>query len=175
MGGGNIDRPDVGDTQIGTQLLDLLGKADTRTQSMFDMIQPLMGQAGGQAADILAGGPGPYTPAIQSAIGSAGSQLSESTDQSEQQWNRMGITGTDYAKLSADNARTGGQQIAAIPSAMTSPILGQIFSALTGSQAQAVQSQGQGLGAAAGVTGSAIQPIKGDPFKLLGPLGLDTL
>ncbi len=174
-GGGNVDRPSSEGTDIGKQFLDLLGKGDARTQQMFYMIQSLPGQAGAQASDILAGGPGPYTPAIQTAIGSAGQQFSQSTDQAEQGWNRMGITGTDYARLSSDNARTGGQQIAGIPSAMTGPVLQQIFAALTGSQAQAVQSQGQGLSTAAGVTGAAIQPIKGDPATLLGGIGLDKL
>lgn len=175
LGGGNINRPSVEGTQIGQQFIELLSKGDVRTQQMFDMIQPLMGQAGGQAADILAGGPGPYTPAIQSAIGGAGQQLSQSTARSQEDWDRMGITGTDFARLSADTERAGGQQIAGIAPAMTAPILSQIFAALTGAQAQAVQSQGQGLGAAAGVTGTAIQPIKGDPWTLLGPLGLDKL
>ena len=175
FGGGGIDRPIVEETDMGKQFLDLLGKGDARTQQLFDMIQPLLGQAGGQAGDILSGGVGPYAPAIQAAIGSAGQQLSQSTARSEEDWNRMGITGTDYARLSADTARAGGQQIAGIAPAITGPILSQIFAALTGTQAQAVQAQGQALGAGAGVTGAAIQPIKGEVPSLLGGIGLDRL
>lgn len=162
MGGAKgVDRPQTEDTVIGRQFIELLGKADRRTQQMFDMIQPLLGTAQGQAGDVLAGGSGPFTPAIQSAIGSTGQQLSQSTDRAIEEWNRMGITGTDFARLSADAERAGGQQLAGIPSTFTGPLLAQIFAALTGTQVQAVQAQGQGLGAAAGVTGAAIQPITG--------------
>ena len=162
MGGAKgVDRPQTEDTVIGRQFIDLLGKADARTQQMFEMIQPLLSTAQGQASDVLAGGAGPLTPAIQSALGGASQQLSQSTARSEEDWNRMGITGTDYARLSADTARQGGQQLAGIPSTFTGPLLAQIFAALTGTQAQAVQAQGQALGAGAGVTSSAIQPIRG--------------
>lgn len=167
--GGGISRPEATETGIGKQFIDLLGKADKRTQEIFNMIQPLLGTAGGQAADVLAGGPGAFTPAIQSAIGSAGQQFSQTTEQLEQQLNRTGITGTDYARLIADNARAGGQQIAGIPSTFTMPLLQQIYAALTGSQVQAVQSQGQGLSTSAGVTGAQITPIRGATVASYAP------
>lgn len=163
MGGGakGVDRPDVEDSVVGQKFVDLLGKADTRTQQLFDMIQPLLGTAQGQASDIISGEAGPFIPAIQSAVASGQGNLAQSMAQTQEQMNRMGITGTDFARLSADQLRQGGQQIAGIPSQFTQPILNAIFQSLTGTQGQAVASQGQGLAAAGGVTQSAIQPITG--------------
>ena len=162
MGGAKgVDRPAVEDTEIGKQYLDLLGKADTRTQQMYDLIEPLLGTAKGQASDILAGLTGPYTPAIQAAMGSSRQALSQANALNSEDWNRMGITGTDYASLMANQTRQGEQKIAEIPGSYTTPVLNAIFAALTGTQATATTSQGNALSSAAGVTSSAISPITG--------------
>jgi hypothetical protein len=162
MGGAKgVDRPAVEDTKIGKQYLELLGKADKRTQQMYDLIEPLLGTAKGQASDILAGLSGPYTPAIQAAMGSSRQALSQSNALNSEDWNRMGITGTDYASLMANQTRQGEQKIAEIPGSYTTPVLNAIFAALTGTQATATTSQGNALNSAAGVTSSAISPITG--------------
>lgn len=167
--GGGVSRPDAVDTGIGKQFVDLLGKSDKRTQEIFNMIQPLLTTASGQASDVLQGGVGPMAPAVQAATGSAQQALSQSMMQNREDWNRQGITGTDYARLNADQLRQGGQQISGIPSQFTQPLLTQIFAALTGSQAQAVQSQQGGLSTAGGVTSAQIQPIKGSTIASYAP------
>ena len=160
-GAKGVDRPAVEDTAIGTQYLELLGKADKRTQEMFDLIEPLLGTAKGQASDILSGLSVPYTPAIQAAMGSSRQALSQSNALNSEDWNRMGITGTDYASLMANQTRQGEQKIAEIPGSYTTPVLNAIFAALTGTQATATTSQGNTLASAGGVTSSAISPITG--------------
>lgn len=167
--GGGVSRPDATDTGIGKQFIDLLGKSDNRTQQIFDMIQPLLGTAGGQASDVLSGLAGPFAPAIQSAMGGSRQALSQSLAQNQDQWNRAGITGTDYARLTADQTRQGEQQIAGIPSQFTQPLLSQIFGALTGSQANAIQSQGQGLSTAGGITSAQITPVRGATIASYAP------
>ena len=162
MGGAKgVDRPLAEDTKVGQEYLKLLGKADTRTQEMFDLITPLLGTAKGQASDILAGEAGPYTPAIQGAMGSSRQALSQSNAANSEDWSRMGITGTDYAQLMANQTRQGEQKIAEIPGQYTTPVLNAIYAALTGTQATATTSQGQALSTAAGVTSTATSPITG--------------
>src|SRR5437773_1802318 len=154
--GGGVSRPQVEDTQIGQRYLDLLGRADTRSQQLFDLMQPLMQTAQGQGADILAGGAGPFAPAIQAAMGQAQGEASQGLSSQQEQWSRMGITGTDYAQMSANQERQAGQQIAAIPGQYTTPILQMMFQALTGAPGLAIQGQGQGLSSAGGVTSAQI-------------------
>lgn len=167
--GGGVSRPSVESTQVGQQFLDLLGKADTRTQQLFDLMQPLLGTAQGQASDILSGEAGPFAPAIQASMGQAQGALSQGLTQQQEQWNRMGITGTDFARLTADQERQGGQQIAQIPGQFTQPILQAIFQALTGTPGLAVQGQQGALSGAGGVAGAAIQPIRGANASAYAP------
>lgn len=159
--GGGVSRPQAEDTAVGQAFIDLLGKADTRTQQLFNLMQPLLGTAQGQASDILSGMSGPFTPAIQAAMGQSQGALNTSMTQNREDWNRMGITGTDFASLEANQLREGGQQIAGIPSQFTQPILQMIFQSLTGAPGLAIQGQTGALGAAGGVTGAQIQPIRG--------------
>src|SRR6266699_2096907 len=159
--GGGVSRPDVADTTIGKDYLALLGKGDVRTQQLFDLMMPLLSSAGGQMGDILAGGSGPFAPAIQAAMGQAQGEASQGLASQQEQWSRMGITGTDYAQMSANQERQAGQQIAGIPGQYTTPMLTMMFQALTGAPGLAIQGQGQGLSSAGGVTSAQIQPIKG--------------
>ena len=159
--GGGVSRPAVDDTRVGQDFLDLLGKADKRTQELYNLMSPLLRTASGQAGDILAGGSGAFTPAIQSAMGQAQGTLSNALSNTSEQLSRMGITGTSAASILSDAERQGGQQIAGIPSQFTTPVLQGIFQALTGTPGLAVQGQTGALGAAGGVTGAQIQPVPG--------------
>lgn len=162
--GGGVSRPHVDETTIGKSFLGLLGKADKRTDELFNLMAPLLKTASGQAGDILSGSAGPMTPAIQTATTGAMSNLSNTLTQTKENLDRMGITGTDAAKIMTDTERQGGQQVASIPAQFTTPILQQIFQALAGTPALAVGSQGAALSSAGGVTSAQIQPIKGDTF-----------
>jgi len=159
--GGGVSRPSAQDTAIGQQFMSLLNRGDVRTQQLFDLMQPLLGTAQGQASDVLAGLSGPFTPAIQSAMGQAQGEASASLQSTRDQLNQMGITGTDYANILANQQRQAGQQIATIPSTFTQPVLTSIFQALTGTPGIAMQGQGGLLSSAGGVTSAQIQPIRG--------------
>lgn len=167
--GGGVSRPSAEDTTVGQAWLDLLGKADTRTQQMYDLIEPLLGTAQGQASDILSGLTGPYTPAIQAAVGGSRQALSQANMLNSEEWNRMGITGTDYAQLMANQTRQGEQKIAAIPGDYTTKVLDAIFSALTGTQTTATSSQTGALSSAGGVTSTATTPITGKTVASYAP------
>lgn len=167
--GGGISRPDPSESTVGKQFIDILGKADARTQQLFDLMQPLLGTAQGQANDMLSGQVGPFAPAIQAAMGQAQGALAQGLSQNQEQWNRQGITGTDYARLTSDFERQGGQQIAGIPSQFTQPILQAIFQSLTGATGLAMQGQAGALSSAGSVTGAGIQPIKGATVASYAP------
>lgn len=168
--GGGVSRPGVEDSTVGQQFIDILGKADTRTQELFNMIQPLLAQAGGGVQELLTtGGIGTQIPAIQAAIGSSRSALNASTRQAQEQSSRAGITGTDYARLVADQTRQGEQQIAGIAPGYAQQVFQALVQALTGTQGQAVQSQQGALSAAGGVTQAGIQPIRGATIASYAP------
>lgn len=132
----------------------LLQGLNDRSSELFDLARPLLQKAAGNVSELLStGGTGAQIPAIQQALASSRAAGSTAVRQAQEQGNRAGLTGTDYAGSIADLMRQGEQNSASVPSQLSWPVISNYLQSL----GNAPQTGIQGLSSAAGTAGGIAQ------------------
>lgn len=136
---------------------ELLQGLNSRSSELFDLARPLLEKAAGNVSELLStGGTGAQIPAIQQALASSRAAGSTAVRQAQEQGNRAGLTGTDYAGSVADLMRQGEQNAAGVPSQMSWPVISNYLQSLGNAPQTGLSGIGQAAGVSGGVTDQSL-------------------